>query len=79
VKPKKAAHEATARTSIATNAVTTTSTTGRKPWIKKSHVELIVAQVEKLRDEVTKKEEELAQSKKQLERLDEVLKAIEST
>lgn len=78
MKPKRNVGEAPARTAIATTAVNTTISSGRKPWKKKTPVELIVAQVNKLRDDVTQKEEELAQSKKQLQQLDEVLKAIES-
>jgi acetolactate synthase small subunit len=39
----------------------------------------VIDQIDKLRDDVTRREEELKQSKKQLQKLDEVRKVLEST
>lgn len=75
--PKKPADEAPTRTSTATTAVTTTR--DRRPWKKRTPVEVIVDQINKLRDDVNRREEELKQAKKQLLKLDEVLKTLEST
>lgn len=51
----------------------------RKPWKKKTPTEVVLEQIDRLRDDVAKKEEELKQSKKQLQKLDEVRKVLEST
>jgi len=39
----------------------------------------VIDQIDKLRDDVMRREEELKQSKKQLQKLDEVRKVLEST
>jgi hypothetical protein len=75
---KKAGDEPLPRTSVATTSVTTT-TRERKPWKKRSPVEVVIDQIDKLREDVERREEELKQSKKQLQKLDEVRKVLEST
>jgi hypothetical protein len=78
IPPKKTAAEHPARTATAPPAVTTT-TRQRKPWVKRTPIEVIIDQIAKVRDDVMAKEEELKQSKKQLQKLEEVQKALEST
>lgn len=51
----------------------------RKPWKKKTPTEVVLEQIDRLRDDVAKKEEELKQAKKQLQKLEEVRKVLEST
>jgi hypothetical protein len=51
----------------------------RKPWVKKTPVEVVLSQIERLRDGLAKKEEELKQAKRQLQKLEEVRKILEST
>jgi len=51
----------------------------RKPWVKKTPVEVVLSQIERLRDGLEKKEEELKQAKRQLQKLEEVRKILEST
>ncbi len=51
----------------------------RKPWVKKTPVEVVLGQIERLREGLTKKEEELKQAKRQLQKLEEVRKILEST
>jgi len=51
----------------------------RKPWVKKTPVEVVLSQIERLREGLTKKEEELKQAKRQLQKLEEVRKILEST
>jgi hypothetical protein len=51
----------------------------RRPWVKKTPVEVVLSQIERLRDGLTKKEEELKQAKRQLQKLEEVRKILEST
>lgn len=77
--PAKAAYSASYRPSIATtSAATSTGESGRTAWKKKSPVEVFVSQIERLREHVQKKEEELKQAKRQLQKLEEVRKVLES-
>jgi predicted patatin/cPLA2 family phospholipase len=76
--PKKAADQAPARSSTATTAVTTTQAT-RKPWKKKTPVEVVLDQINRLRDDVLAKEEELKHAKRQLQKLEEAKKVLEAT
>jgi hypothetical protein len=51
----------------------------RKPWVKKTPVEVVLGQIERLRERVAQKEDELKQEKRQLQKLEEVRKILEST
>jgi hypothetical protein len=51
----------------------------RKPWKKKTPTEVVLEQIDRLREDVAKKDEELKQAKKQLQKLEEVRKVLEST
>jgi hypothetical protein len=51
----------------------------RKPWKKKTPVEVVLSQIDRLREGVTQKEEELKQTKRQLQKLEEVKKILEAT
>jgi hypothetical protein len=51
----------------------------RKPWVKKSPVDVVLSQIDRLREGVAKKEEELKHEKRQLQKLEEVRKILEST
>jgi hypothetical protein len=50
----------------------------RKPWVKKTPVEVVLNQIERLREGLVKKEEELKEAKRQLQKLEEVRKVLES-
>lgn len=50
----------------------------RKPWKKKTPVEVMLAQIERLREDVDQKEEELKQAKRQMQKLEEARKLLES-
>lgn len=78
MKPRKPRDEAEPRPTIATSGVTTT-TSERKPWKKKTPVEAVIAQIERLRESAKAKEEELKQAQRQLQKLDEVLKVLETS
>lgn len=52
--------------------------TARKPWKKKTPVEVVLDQINRLRDDVLKKEEELKQAKRQLQKLEEARKVLEA-
>jgi predicted patatin/cPLA2 family phospholipase len=71
--------QAPARSSTATTAVTTSSQASRKPWKKKTPVEVVLDQINRLRDDVVAKEEELKQAKRQLQKLEEAKKVLEAT
>ncbi len=51
----------------------------RKPWVKKTPVEVVLGQIERLREGLAEKEDELKQAKRQLQKLEEVRKILEST
>ena len=63
----------------AASSSTKEQTSGRKPWKKKTPVEVVLDQINRLRDNVADKEEELKQAKRQLQKLDEVRKLLESS
>jgi len=75
---QKRADLAPARSSTATTAETT-SQAMRKPWKKKTPVEVVLDQISRLRDDVVAKEEELKQAKRQLQKLEEAKKVLEAT
>ena len=50
----------------------------RKPWKKKTPVEVVLDQLNRLRDDVNKREEGLKKDRRQLQKLEEVLKALET-
>ena len=51
----------------------------RKPWVKKTPVEVVLDQINRLRNDVLKKEEELRQAKHQLEKLEAAVKVLDAT
>ena len=65
VKPPKAAAQGSAR--------------GRKPWKKKSPVEVVLEQADKLRREIAEGEEELKHKRKQLQKFEEARKIFEAS
>ena len=73
---QKIADHAPAR-SIAATPVTTRAT-GRKPWKKKTPVEVVLDQIERVRDQVAAQEEALKTAKRQLQKLEEAKKLLES-
>jgi hypothetical protein len=74
--PPKSAGSGSSQSSTAT---TTASTGGRKPWKKKSPVEVVLDQINRIKDDVAKKEEEFKQAKRQLEKLEAARKVLEAT
>jgi hypothetical protein len=74
----KQSDQALPRSTTATSG-TTPIESSRKPWKKKSPVEVFVGQIDRLRAEVAEKEEELKQAKRQLQKLEEARKILESS
>ena len=57
----------------------TTPKSDRKPWKKKSPVEVVLAQADKLKAEIAEAEEELKAKRKQLQKFEEARKIFENT
>lgn len=53
--------------------------TGRKPWKKKSPVEVVLEQADKLKQEIAEGEEDLKQKRKQLAKFEEARKIFETS
>lgn len=51
----------------------------RKPWKKKTPVEVVLDQIDRVREDVAKREEELKVARRQLQKLEEARKLLEST
>jgi hypothetical protein len=51
---------------------------GRKPWKKRSPVEVVLDQIKKLQEDVAHREDELKQARRQLQKLDEARKVLET-
>ena len=51
---------------------------GRKPWKKKTPAEHMLGQINRLKDDLAKREEELKTLRRQLQKLEEVRKVLES-
>jgi hypothetical protein len=51
----------------------------RKPWKKKTPVDIVLDQINKLREDVAAKEEELKVARRQLQKLEEARKVLEAT
>jgi hypothetical protein len=52
--------------------------TDRKPWKKKSPVEVVIAQIDRVREDVAKREDELKVARRELQKLEEARKLLES-
>lgn len=50
---------------------------GRKPWKKKSPVEVVLEQEQKLREEITEAEEDIKRKRVQLKKFEEARKIFE--
>ena len=59
-------------------AASAADSNARKPWKKKTPVEVVVDQINKLRDEVAKDENALKTKRRQLEKMEEARKIFES-
>jgi hypothetical protein len=54
------------------------ATSGRKAWVKKSPVQVVLAQIDRLKADVAKDEEALKDKRRQLTKLEEARKLLES-
>ena len=66
------------RSSTATTAASG-GQTQRKTWIKKTPTQVVIDQIEKVRKDVQEKEDELKLARRQLEKLEQAKKVLETT
>lgn len=52
--------------------------TDRKPWKKRTPVEVVLAQIEKVREDVAEQEEKLKVARRELQKLEEAKKLLEA-
>jgi hypothetical protein len=65
--------------SLVTKQVTAGASLARKPWKKKTPVEVVLDQINHVREDVTRREEELKLAKRQLQKLEEARKVLETS
>jgi hypothetical protein len=58
---------------------TTGTSTGRRPWIKKSPVEVVLEQIGKQEQKVTEMREAITKEERELTKLQQARKVLEST
>ena len=61
----------------APNPAASTQDRSRKPWKKKTPVQILLDQVDKLKEEISRDEAELQQKKEQLQKFEEARKLFE--
>ena len=79
--PKKATTAAPPQTAPATAqraTTTSTSTTGRKPWIKKTTVEVVLEQIGKQEQKVAEMREAISHEERALAKLQQAKKVLEA-
>jgi hypothetical protein len=78
--PKKTAPAAAQQTlpAAAPKATATTAPSGRKPWIKRTPVEVVLEQIGKQEKRVAEMREELAKEERELQKLQQAKKVLES-
>jgi hypothetical protein len=69
---------ASAGTPMAATAAPSTSTSSRKPWIKKTPVEIVLEQIGKQEEKVAGMRKELAREERELTKLQQAKKVLEA-
>jgi hypothetical protein len=59
-------------------ATTTTTSTGRKPWVKKTPVEVVLEQIHKQEEKVAEMREAISHEERELAKLQQAKKVLES-
>jgi hypothetical protein len=81
-KPTSAATSATSQGAVAASAKsgapTTTATSGRKAWVKKTPVEIVLEQIGKQEEKVAGMRKELAREERELTKLQQAKKILEA-
>jgi hypothetical protein len=61
------------------STTTAVNQSARKPWKKKTPADVVLDQINKVRDDVAAKEEDLKFARRQLQKLEEARKVLEAT
>jgi hypothetical protein len=78
--PKKAATAASSQSPAGQRSAASTSTTstGRRPWVKKTPVEVVLEQIRKQEEKVTEMREAISHEERELSKLQQAKKVLES-
>ena len=76
MKKAKTSDQVPARSTTATPIVPTPARE-RKPWKKRTPAEVVLAQIDRVRDDVERKQEEFNEAKRQLDKLEAARKLLE--
>jgi hypothetical protein len=78
--PKKATPAVAQASAPAPRQVATTATTstGRKPWVKKTPVEVVLEQIHKQEEKVAEMREAISHEERELSKLQQAKKVLES-
>jgi hypothetical protein len=78
--PKKAATAASSQSPTAQRSAASTSTTstGRRPWVKKTPVEVVLEQIRKQEEKVAEMREAISHEERELSKLQQAKKVLES-
>jgi hypothetical protein len=68
-----------AQNEVSSRPAQTPTENGRKPWKKKTPVEIVLEQATKLREEIAAAEEDLKGKRKQLEKFEQACKIFETS
>jgi hypothetical protein len=66
------------KTAPATQTTNSSATGGRKPWIKKSPIEVVLEQIGKQEEKVAEMRTELAREERELNKLQQAKKLLEA-
>jgi hypothetical protein len=69
----------TEASSTRSSTTTAVNPIARKPWKKKTPADVVLDQINKVRDDVAAKEEDLKYARRQLQKLEEARKVLEAT
>jgi hypothetical protein len=77
--PPKTSPAASAKSAPAPQAPTQSTSTSRKPWIKKTPVEVVLGEIGKQEQKVAEMRNALAKEERELAKLQQARKVLEST
>ena len=79
--PKKTTSTASSHAPAAPQSAPSTSTasTGRKPWVKRTPVEVVLEQIQKQEEKVAEMREAISHEERELSKLQQAKKVLEST
>ena len=76
--PKKTASAAPPPAAAPSSRAAASTSTGRKPWVKKTPVEVVLEQISKQEEKVAEMREAIAHEERELSKLQQAKKVLES-